>query len=153
MLSKKEHRPRRTEDPRFYVAEASVKQWQFNRFLYVLVGREWTWTSKLVWSDAQWVEYAESNSLRTFPAYYDGSPAGYFELSRSPENEVELAAFGLAPKFIGRGFGGSLLSTAIEKSWEMEPSRVWLHTCELDHPRALGNYLARGFSVYKVDQE
>jgi hypothetical protein len=27
----------------------------------------------------------------------------------------------------------------------MRPERVWLHTCTLDHPAALPNYLKRGF--------
>ena len=33
----------------------------------------------------------------------------------------------------------------------MQPRRVWVHTCDLDHPNALVNYQARGFSVYKVE--
>jgi GNAT superfamily N-acetyltransferase len=57
----------------------------------------------------------------------------------------------LLPKFIGRGFGGALLTSAIEKAWQMSPSitRVWVHTCTLDHPRALANYQARGMVIYK----
>ena len=26
--------------------------------------------------------------------------------------------------------------------------RVWLHTCTLDHPNALKNYIARGMTVF-----
>jgi hypothetical protein len=33
------------------------------------------------------------------------------------------------------------------------PSRVWVHTCTLDHPGALANYQARGFAIYKVEHE
>lgn len=149
MLSKLEYRPKRLPDPRFRVTEAAIKQWQFNRFLYILVGSQWSWRDRLSWSDAQWSDYAESVTLQTFVAYYDGSPAGYFELSKSSENEIELIAFGLAPQFIGRGLGGPFLTEAIDKAWELKPSRVWLHTCELDHPNALSNYQARGFSIYK----
>ena len=28
------------------------------------------------------------------------------------------------------------------------PDRVWLHTCDLDHPAALPNYLKAGFEIY-----
>jgi len=31
----------------------------------------------------------------------------------------------------------------------MGASRVWLHTCTLDHPSALANYKARGFRIFK----
>jgi len=41
-----------------------------------------------------------------------------------------------------------LLSAAVEKAWEMETKRVWVHTCSLDHPYALKNYQARGFQIY-----
>ena len=36
---------------------------------------------------------------------------------------------------------------------EPNPSRVWVHTCNRDHPQALANYQARGMIVYKVEKE
>lgn len=141
-------RPKRAADPRFQVREAMVKQWEFNRFLYTLVGRAWHWTDKRDWTDAQWRDYAESDWLRTFGAFFDGSIAGYFEL-RQEAAEVEIAIFGLTPKFIGRGLGGVLLTEALEQAWRSGPKRVWLHTCTLDHPAALVNYQARGMTVYR----
>jgi GNAT superfamily N-acetyltransferase len=144
-------RPKRCNDPRFWIGEATVKQWEFNRFLYQLVGSSWAWTDKSQWSDRQWKEYAESERLKTFVAHYDGSPAGYFELKTGDSEGVEIAIFGLAPKSIGRGFGGVLLTNALEEGWRLKPNRVWLHTCDLDHPAALPNYLARGMTVYKVE--
>jgi hypothetical protein len=27
---------------------------------------------------------------------------------------------------------------------------VWVHTCTLDHPQALPNYLARGLEIYQT---
>jgi ribosomal protein S18 acetylase RimI-like enzyme len=150
MKSADQLRPKCVNDPRFRVMEASVKQWELNRFLYELVGRDWNWRDKLPWSESQWRSYVESDDLRTFVAYYDGSPAGYYEL-RTTGGEIEIAYFGLSPKFIGQGFGGALLTNAIEEAWRMHPSRVWLHTCTLDHPSALKNYLARGMTVYNVE--
>ena len=122
-----------------------------NRFLYALVGADWRWTDKSPWTDAQWREYAEADQMRTFLAFLDGSIAGYYELHREPVGDVEIAIFGLAPKFVGKGYGGALLTDALEQAWGMKPGRVWLHTCTEDHPSALPNYLARGMIVYKSE--
>ncbi len=78
----------------------------------------------------------------------DGSPAGYFELEDQPNGSVEICYFGLLPAFLGQGMGGALLTDAVRAAWNRGASRVWLHTCSLDHPSALGNYLARGFSLF-----
>lgn len=143
------------EDARgLQICECEIKQFQFNRFLYELVGEAWSWTDRLSWSDEQWRNWIEDDNLRTWVAYYKGSPAGYYELHRQGGGDVEIAYFGLAPKFIGRGFGGYLLSRAIESAWEWQGTqRVWVHTCTLDHPGALQNYKARGMEVYGVETD
>ena len=135
------------------IREARVKQYQFNRFLYQLVGAAWEWYDKLDWTDAQWQAYAEADKLRTWVAWSEGSPAGYFELQRQAEDSVEICYFGLAEKFLGRRIGGYLLTEAIRKAWEWGASRVWVNTCTLDHPNALSNYQTRGLSIYKTELE
>ena len=47
-----------------------------------------------------------------------------------------------------RGFGGGLLTDALERAWTWDARRVWVHTCTLDHEAALRNYQARGMRVY-----
>src|SRR4029077_15358289 len=143
--------------------------WVFNREMYFRVGEEWKWIDKRPWTDEQWKEYANNPKVRTFGGYYEDEVAGYFELLRSASStprsqrseitgqirteEVEIAYFGLLPEFIGRGLGGALLTSAIENAWEWSPTpaRVWVHTCNRDHPSAMNNYKARGFRVYKVE--
>jgi GNAT superfamily N-acetyltransferase len=68
------------------------------------------------------------------------------------DDKVEIAYFGLLPEFIGRGLGGAMLTSAIENAWAWSPtpSRIWVHTCNRDHPGALANYQARGFKIYKT---
>jgi GNAT superfamily N-acetyltransferase len=151
MHSPDELRPKRCHDSRFRVDEATMPQWQFNQFLYFAVGEHWRWMEKRSWTEQQWRDYVESDRLRTFAAYYDGSPAGYFELRRDDEGGVQIEYFGLLPGFVGRGFGGALLTSALEVAWDMKPVRVWVHTCTLDHPAALANYQARGMKVYRVE--
>jgi GNAT superfamily N-acetyltransferase len=153
MHSPAELRPKRHADARFRIDEATTRQWQFNRFLYFAVGEDWHWYEKRTWSDDRWRNYVESDDLRTFVAYYDGSPAGYYELRRDDRGGVEIVYLGLMPAFVGRGFGGPLVTSAIEEAWRMKPNRVWLHTCTLDHPTALANYQARGLKIYHVESK
>jgi GNAT superfamily N-acetyltransferase len=114
----------------------------------------WSWSDKRVWSDEQWKEYGLAPELRTFAAYYEHSLAGYYELRRDDGGGVEIAYFGLLPEFIGRGLGGALLTSAIEEAWRTSPpiNRIWVHTCNLDHPAALSNYQARGMVIYKEER-
>jgi GNAT superfamily N-acetyltransferase len=129
------------------IEEAKVRQYRFNRFLYELVGEPWHWVDKLPWSEQQWREYAERANLRTWAAWVDGSPAGYFELEKRDDSSVEICYLGLAEPFFGRGFGGLLLTRAIEEAWAWGAARVTVNTCSLDHPGALANYRARGFEI------
>ena len=81
-----------------------------------------------------------------------GELAGFFELRDWADGSTEIAYFGLLPAFIGRGLGGALLTAAVRRAWEHQPTRVWLHTSSLDHPAALANYAARGLEVTDVEE-
>ena len=151
MRSPDQLRPKRCEDGRFEVREEKGRDWRFNRDLYFAVGEQWQWVDKHPWTDQEWEQYATAPELRSFAAYYDGQLAGYYELRRDEQSGVEIAYFGLLPAFFGRGLGGVLLTNAIEDAWgdTPMPARVWVHTCNRDHPHALANYLARGFVIYQ----
>jgi GNAT superfamily N-acetyltransferase len=138
-------RARRNAD--LEVRECEVSQWELNRFLYQWIGAQWRWLDKLVWSEAQWREWVESPDVRTFIAWHRGAIAGYYELHRQ-QDAIEIAYFGLAGQFIGRGFGGDLLTRTIESAWSWGAQRVWVHTCTLDHASALANYQARGLVIF-----
>jgi GNAT superfamily N-acetyltransferase len=148
MTGATELKSRRSPDSRFIVREATERQWQLNRSLYFLVGERWAWIDKQQWSNEQWQSYVAPDSLRTFVALFDGPVAGYYELCRDEQQAVEIAYFGLAPDFIGRGLGGALLTDALERAWAWGAQRVWVNTCTLDHPAALENYQARGMRIY-----
>lgn len=135
------------------IAEVLENQADASRQLYHLVGKRWLWTDKLDWSDKQWREYTLSENLRTWVMSCKGKVAGYFELSREAA-DVEIIYFGLTGDFLDKGWGGSLLTEAIRAAWNWQGTkRVWVHTCTLDHPHALANYLARGMSLYKEEKE
>ena len=151
MQSPEQLRPKRG-DERFQVREQTDRDWRFNRDFYLAVGAQWQWIDKRLWTDEQWQEYAVAPELRAFAAYYGDALAGYYELRQDGEGGVEIAYFGLLPEFIGSGLGGALLTSAIEEAWKMLPKRVWVHTCNRDHPQALANYQARGMIVYKSEE-
>ncbi len=121
---------------------------EFNRFLYVAVGASWQWYMRLTWTYDQWLACLNRPGVETWVAYDEGTPVGYFELERQADDCVEIAYFGLITDFIGQGFGKALLEDAIAHAWRLGGRRVWLHTCSLDHPQALNNYLARGFEIF-----
>lgn len=145
MLSPHELKARHAPQ-RLTVREITAPQWHLNRSLYFTVGEQWQWFDKRPWSDEQWCAYATDPALRTFLGDSEGEIAGYYELHRDG-SEIEIAYFGLMPAFIGRRLGGALLTDAIEQAWRWDASRVWVHTCTLDHPAALQNYVARGFRI------
>ena len=121
----------------------------FHRYLYAEVGRDYRWTDRLGWTDEQTREHLASPAISIHVAYVEGTPAGYFELTRHPDGSCEISYFGLLREFQGRGLGKLLLTRATEEAWRQKPTRVWLHTCTLDGPAAFPNYVARGFVPYK----
>ena len=120
----------------------------FYRYLYDTVGADWDWYERRRLSDDALAAIVHDDAVEVHVLYVRGVPAGYVELDRRIEDEVEIAYFGLMPDFIGRGLGPALLGWALERAWSCGPRRVWLHTCSLDHPKALAVYRRAGFEVY-----
>ncbi len=124
----------------------------FWRYLYTEVGRRHYWIDRLPWSDDDIRCYLADPSIQLWLMTVSGAPAGYFELRRDADGGVEIAYFGLLEEFIGGGLGGHMLSEATRRAWAFDANRVWLHTCTLDHPAALQNYLKRGFVIVRREQ-
>ena len=142
--------PAYIDDRELAILRSEVPLAEFYRFLYFAVGKDYQWIDRLPWTDEQLQQYLASPSVSLWVAYYRGTPAGYIELQREAEEPgTEIAYFGVIPAFHGKGIGKHLLSFGIQKAWDENPARVWLHTCTLDGPHALPNYLKRGFRVYK----
>jgi GNAT superfamily N-acetyltransferase len=123
----------------------------FFRYLYTEVGRYYHWVDRLGWTDDQIRAHLARTQTSLWVMYYAGAPAGYFELERHDDGSTEIAYFGLLTEFIGHGLGKYLLTRAAEAAWSGCPTRVWLHTCTLDDPAALPNYLKRGFKTFKQE--
>jgi GNAT superfamily N-acetyltransferase len=121
----------------------------YYRFIYDAVGAPWNWRSRKRLSDEALATIIHDPKDEVHVLYADGVPAGFAELDRRTSNEIEIVQFGLIPDFIGQGLGKYFLQWAIDKAWSYQPTRLWLHTCTDDGPRALPNYLKSGFKIYK----
>ena len=123
---------------------------QLNKFFYKNIGKKHKWIDRLVWTEAQWIDYVSSKKVETYIFKHKNDLAGFFELiSHSEKKEVEIAYFGLLEEFQNKKLGSYLLSQAIKKSFKKNIHRVWVHTCSLDHKNALNNYIARGMKIFK----
>ena len=97
-------------------------------------------------------EPINNEKLKFFTAFVGDEPAGYYEyLNHYDIREVEITYFGIFKNYFGKKLGGYLLTHALENAWKHNPRRVWVHTCTLDHPNALRNYIARGMSIFKKE--
>ena len=126
---------------------------QLNKFFYKNIGKKHKWIDRLIWTEEQWIKYASNKNVKTFVLKNKKDLVGFFELIiHSEKKEVEIAYFGILEEYFGKKCGGYLLSEAIKKLFEEGISRVWLHTCSLDHENAIKNYLARGMQVFKSEK-
>jgi GNAT superfamily N-acetyltransferase len=151
MRSRAELRPKPVPSTDVSVARVPVPLPELNRFFYTAVGGQWYWLDRLPWIYADWMRYLDRDELETWVVNVAGTPAGYFELERQAGGELEIVYFGLLPAHVGKGLGGWALTEATKRGWAMGAKRVWVHTCDLDHPGALANYQARGFRLFKVE--
>ncbi|WP_440979261.1 GNAT family N-acetyltransferase [Sphingomonas pseudosanguinis] len=116
------------------------------RALFQRVGAPWLWFSRLVMEDATLAAIVHDPAVAVF-AVVDraGIEVGMLELDHRQSGQCEIGYFGLIPELAGRGHGQWLMAQALMRAWTAQVERVWVHTCTLDHPAALGFYRKQGF--------
>ena len=125
---------------------------QLNKFFYKNIGKKHKWIDRLIWTEAQWINYVSNKNVKTYIFKFKNDLAGFFELiSHGEIKEVEIAYFGLLEEFQNKRLGSYLLYQAIQKSFNGGINRVWVHTCSLDHKNALNNYIDRGMKIFKTE--
>lgn len=117
----------------------------FYRYLQHCTGRNYHWVYRLRMDDDALARIVHAPETTIEVLFVAGAPAGFFELSRLPENVVDLVYFGLMPHVHGMGIGKWFLKQALETAWASAPSRVTVNTCTLDHRAALPLYQKLGF--------
>ncbi len=125
---------------------------QLNKFFYKNIGKKHKWIDRLIWNEQKWIDYVSSKKVKTYVLKNKDDLVGFFELIfHFEKKEVEIAYFGILEEYQNKKLGSFLLSEAIKTSFDQNISRVWLHTCSLDHKNALNNYIARGMKIFKSE--
>jgi GNAT superfamily N-acetyltransferase len=157
------------------VDPCGVAEW---RELYRAIGSAWRWHDRDAWSDEQLAAHLQRADVRVYRAdvllettvpdstevrgagfdelrganVAELRGAGFVELERHAGGDVEIVYLGLDRRAFGVGLGRWIVTRAVEEAWAMGATRVWLHTCTLDAPSALPNYLSRGFVVDRTEE-
>ena len=150
MNSIKEFKPKSIENKAITLQKINSEDFFFNIILLLGVGLPWKWHTRLAWTFGEWKTFFKTNKTETYLAFYEENIIGYFELVILPL-EVEINYIGILPHHINKKLGGVLLSEATSIAWKHSPEKVTVHTCELDHPNALKNYISRGFNLIRTE--
>lgn len=121
---------------------------RFDR-LFRAIGFEWLWTSRVTWSLDEIAARLADPAFACFALVGEGGDVGLVEIDVSAADSTEIVLFGLVPGAVGRGLGRAAFGALIDRlAARPGVGRLWLHTCTLDHPRALGFYRSFGFTVF-----
>jgi len=120
------------------------------RTLFRRVGEPWMWFSRLVMADTELAAIIGDPAVEIH-AVEDrrGIEIGLLELDFRKAGETEIAFFGLVPELAGKGYGNWLMAQTLALGWRSGIDRMWVHTCTLDHPGALGFYRRHGFRPFE----
>mgnify|MGYP002003101671 CR=1 FL=1 len=120
------------------------------RTLFRRVGAPWLWFSRLVMEDSALAAIIEDERIEIFAVTdRQGIEVGMLELDFRENHACELSFFAMVPEMTGKGHGRWLMANALSLGWRNGIDRLWVHTCTLDHPRALGFYRSSGFTAFK----
>eukprot|EP01114_Cavostelium_apophysatum_P017956 TRINITY_DN5447_c0_g1_i1.p1 TRINITY_DN5447_c0_g1~~TRINITY_DN5447_c0_g1_i1.p1 ORF type:complete len:218 (-),score=13.47 TRINITY_DN5447_c0_g1_i1:9-638(-) len=147
--------PKHVLDPSMEVQIMQAKSitLSFYRYLYDTVGEPWLWLDRRKLNDAELAAIVRDPEVEIYVIYVKGVPAGFAELDKRTKPDIEIGYFGIMPEFIGMRIGHYFLGWIVEKAWSYNPRRFWVHTCTLDHPKALSVYKKCGFVEYKTEDE
>ncbi len=132
------------------LALARMRAADIDRYLalFAAVGEPWLWFGRRVMARAELAAILDDPAVEALALTRDGVDIGLLELDGRAAGEIELAYFGLVPEAVGGGLGRWLMNRAMEKAWGHAPARVFVHTCNFDHPAALDFYIRSGFVPY-----
>jgi GNAT superfamily N-acetyltransferase len=119
------------------------------RALFASIGEPYLWSSRLAMNDDELLKIIHDPRVEVYAVRDAEGDAGFLELDFRVDGECEIGFFGLHERSIGTGAGRWLMNRALERAWAAGIKRVWVHTCNLDHPSALAFYIRSGFVPFK----
>lgn len=123
------------------------------RALYQQVGGPWLWYERNALSDERLSTLLQREGVALHLLELEGQRVGYVETQHVVRSgggsETQILYFGLVPQAIGRGVGRYFLNWSVHRAFRDPIDRLWVHTCSLDHPRALQTYESVGFAEFR----
>src|SRR5882672_9889753 len=119
------------------------------RQIFLRIGQDWLWFSRLQLSDADLCSIIHDPCVEVYALQDGPTEVGLLELDFRTPHMCEIKFFGLIVPMIGRGAGRWLIDRAIEIAWAKPIVRLWVHTCTHDHPSAIPFYLRSGFRPFQ----
>ncbi|HTA38148.1 MAG TPA: GNAT family N-acetyltransferase [Candidatus Acidoferrales bacterium] len=123
------------------------------RSLFQRVGEPYLWSSRLAIGDPELLRILRDPGIEVYVLRDGGDDVGLLELDFRIAGHCEIGFFGLLERTVGTGAGRYLMNRTLERAWTRDVRRVWVHTCNLDHPAALPFYIRSGFVPYKREVE
>jgi GNAT superfamily N-acetyltransferase len=124
------------------------------RALYRRIGTEHLWCARLRMRDQALGGMLNDPAYEVWTLAEGEVDAGIAELDFRTAGACEVKLFGVTPGLIGTGAARTLMNHAIRRAWARPGlGRFWLHTCTLDHPKALGFYVRSGFVPFRYEIE
>ena len=123
------------------------------RELYARVGGPYLWAWRLAQSDEALRALLRDPLIENYVLCAGVAEEGLLELDFRTAGECEIIYFGVTQAFVGTGAARFMMNRALERAWSQPIRRLWLHTCTLDHPRAVPFYVRSGFRPFKREIE
>ena len=153
MLAKPALQPRESK-PDWELVKNDKPEAEWYRDLYRRIGEEWLWFSRAIMPEDELTAIICDPKVEIYALNVDGKTEGLLELDFRTDGECELAFLGVTENIISSGAGKWLMNHAINLAWDRNSiKRLWIHTCTLDHPRALPFYIRTGFTPYQRQLE
>lgn len=124
------------------------------RDLYRRIGTQYLWAARLYWSGETLRAKLHHPAVEVWTLRVGDTDEGLAELDFGTEGDCEIRMFGVTAALTGTTAARSLMTHALGRAWSRPGlRRVWLHTCTLDHPRALAFYIRSGFVPFRQQIE
>lgn len=119
------------------------------RAIFREIGGEWLWFSRLRMVESVLAAILSDVAVHALVLSGPAGDAGLLELDFRDAANPELAFCGIAPALVGTGLGRVLIAEALHRARESGARALHVHTCSLDHPRALAFYERAGFRPFR----
>lgn len=146
-------RPTMSDRPGLALVRVPTPDLEWYRGLYRAVGEDWLWFSRLTMTDRQLADLLRNPQVAVYAVRDGAREIGLVELDWREAPDCEVVFFGLVPDATGRGLGAWAMREVQRLAFVQGTARLWLHTCTLDHPRALPFYIAQGFRPFRREIE